>query len=464
MRFSSPAQLKAFVKGKRVAVIGLGISNLPAAEYFLAAGALVSARDRRDPASLEADGIPQRLKGAQIVGGDGYLDGLEGFDLILHSPGIRRDLPALQKAAVAGALVTGEMDLFLQMFHGRTVAVTGSSGKTTTTSLIRELLRAQGIPCVCGGNIGTPLMTQVESLSQDTVAVLELSSFQLFALETSPDVAVITNISPNHLDWHKDMAEYAESKANIFLHGGKEHLLCLNADDPYSRDYAARAPGRVRWFSDVNRPENGVFLENGTFFEAENGVARPFMERRRLALPGKYNAQNFMAAFCAVGELVQPETMLRVAEEFQGVEHRCETVRCLRQVRYVNSSIDSSPARTLATVSLFPQTPLVMILGGKPKGIPFDELAKPILKQARGVVLLGPMGPALRQLLESAPCEGTRPPIVQTDTMEQAVAAAAKMARPGDAVLLSPAFTSFDLFRNFEERGHAFKNAVMALQ
>ena len=243
MIFSSPAQLRAFVKGKKVAVIGLGISNLPAAEYFLAAGAQVSARDRRSLEALEADGIPSRLAGAQIVGGEAYLDGLESFDLILHSPGIRRDLPALRRAAKAGALVTGEMDLFLQMFHGRTVAVTGSSGKTTTTSLIRELLKEQGIACVCGGNIGTPLMTRVESLSPDTVAVLELSSFQLFALETSPDVAVITNISPNHLDWHTDMAEYVQSKANIFLHGKDSHVLCLNAADPYSQAYADRAPG-----------------------------------------------------------------------------------------------------------------------------------------------------------------------------------------------------------------------------
>ena len=188
------------------------------------------------------------------------------------------------------------------------------------------------------------------------------------------------------------------------------------------------------------------------------------MERSRLALPGGHNAQNFMAALCAVQGLADLPAALRVAEEFQGVEHRCEKVRSLRQVNYVNSSIDSSPARTLATISLFPQTPLVMILGGKPKGIPFDELALPVLRQARGVVLLGPMGTALRQLLENTPFDGVRPPIAQADTMEQAVRLASEMALAGDTVLLSPAFTSFDLFRNFEERGRVFKDAVMALQ
>ncbi len=431
------------LKDKRIAVLGYGISNRPLVKLLSEAGLDVTVRDK---------GALPEIPGVKRISGEGYLDALTE-DVVFRTPGLRPDRIPLKP----GAELTSEMEAFFALCPCPILAVTGSDGKTTTTTLISELLKAAGKTVWLGGNIGHPLLSEVESIQPEDAAVLELSSFQLMTLRGRAETAVITNIRPNHLDWHTGLEEYAEAKKHVFLAQKPGDLLVLNADDPGSLACKASAPGRVRLFSRQTPQPDGAWFDGETVFF----LGKPLMKRSEIRLPGLHNVENLMAALCAVGDRVGEEVCRRVASEFTGVEHRLEPVRTLSGVEFINDSIASSPSRTVAGLRALRDRSLVLIAGGYDKHIPYDELGAVIKENVRVLVLCGATAPKIKAAVLAAP--GPGPEIIEEGDFAAAVRAAAAAARPGETVLLSPASASFDLFKNFEERGERFKELVRSL-
>ena len=433
----------ASLRGKRIAVLGYGISNRPLVKLLTEAGLDVTVRDK---------GSLPEIPGAACVSGEGYLSELTE-DVVFRTPGLRPDRIPLKE----GAVLTSEMEAFFDLCPCPILAVTGSDGKTTTTTLISELLKAAGKRVWLGGNIGHPLLSEVGSIQAEDAAVLELSSFQLMTLRGRAGTAVITNIRPNHLDWHTGLEEYAEAKKHVFLGQEPGDLLVLNGDDPGSLACRGDAPGRVRLFSRVTPQPDGAYFDGETVFF----LGKPLLKRSEIRLPGLHNVENWMAALCAVGEQVGEEVCRKTAASFTGVEHRLEPVRTLNGVEYIHDSIASSPSRTAAGLRALADRRLVLIAGGYDKHIPYDELGKVIKENVRVLVLCGATAPKIRAAVLAAP--GPGPEIIQEADFTAAVLAAAKAAQPGETVLLSPASASFDLFKNFEERGERFKEIVRGL-
>jgi len=446
------------LKGKSVAVIGAGISNTPLIEALLGANVDTTVCDRRSRGDMgEAAGRFERL-GARLRLGEGYLDEL-GADVIFRTPGIMPSIPAIEAAAARGSILTSEMEAFFEVCPCKIVGVTGSDGKTTTTTIIGELLKRQGLAVHVGGNIGAPLLCKADEMRPGDIAVLELSSFQLMTMGKSPDIAVVTNLSPNHLDKHRDMDEYVAAKRNIFVHQKRSDRAVLNYDNDYTRGFASGAAGETLFFSRSERVRDGVFLEGGTIYEASGGEIGAIMQMGEVMIPGLHNVENYMAAFAAVRGLAGREAMLETARTFKGVKHRIELVRVLRGVRYYNDSIASSPSRTIAGLRSFEEK-VILVAGGKGKGVAFDELGAEIIAHAKKLVLTGLTAGEIRDAVERAEGYAGEPEIIIRDDFKDAVLAAAASAEEGDVVLLSPACTSFDRFRNFEERGDVFRAIV----
>lgn len=451
------------VKGKRVTFCGIGGSNLPLISLFQEKGAVVSARDRRTREALGKTGDDLEARGVALHLGETYLQNLDE-DIIFRTPGMKFTLPELDAARARGAAVTSEMELFFDLCPCKIYAVTGSDGKTTTTTIIAELLKAAGQSVYVGGNIGKPLLPDVDGMVPEDVAVLELSSFQLMTMEQSPDIAVVTNLAPNHLDVHKSMEEYIAAKENIFTHQGADGLLVLNQDNEITRGFAVSARGRVTRFSRREELEQGVFVRDGAIWVRNAMHERPVLYLENILLPGEHNIENYMAAIGALDGLVPDQVVRDFAAKFAGVEHRIELVRTRNGVRYYNDSIASSPSRTIAGLRSFHQK-VVLIAGGYDKHIPFDVLGPEVVEHVKALVLTGDTAPKLRQAVERAP--GYDPaalPIVEYKDFEAAVLAACGLAQPGDVVLLSPACASFDRFKNFMERGAAFKRIIYGLE
>ena len=450
-------QLAELVKGKKVAFIGAGVSHKTLIEEFVGLGAQVTLCDKKN--SVEdfgdyADTI--RRLGIDLSLGEHYMDGFKGQDIILRTPGFEYYQKPLQDAIAAGTMVTSEVELFFDYCPCEIVGVTGSDGKTTTTTLIAEMLKAAGKTVWLGGNIGTPLLDQAERMRPEDVAVLELSSFQLMSMEQAPHIAVITNLSPNHLDVHKDMDEYVGAKCNIFRRQGPEDVLVLNYDNELTRALAPQAPGRVRFFSRQSGLAQGVCLEGGVI--TDDGA--PVMAAADIRIPGVHNIENYMAACAALRGLVSPEVMDQVARTFGGVEHRLELVRELDGVSWYNDSIGSSPSRTIAGLKSFSQK-VILIAGGYDKHIPFDVLGPEVTAHVKLLVLCGATAGKIRAAVEAAPdYRPGHPEIIEVTPFRAAVEAARDRAVPGDVVTLSPACAAFDQFKNFAERGKVFKEIV----
>lgn len=451
------------LKGKRVAVLGIGVSHRPLIRLLCRWGAEVTACDRK------ADAVEPALKnelaglGVSFSLGEGYLEGLD-HELIFKTPGMRFDLPELIRAEQKGSVITSEMEVFLELCPAKIIAVTGSDGKTTTTTLIHELLIRAGHKCRLGGNIGKPLLPEIEEISPDELIVLELSSFQLQSMRKSPDIAVVTNLAPNHLDVHKSMEEYVAAKHNILRCQKPGDTVVLNGDNALTLAFAHGAPGQVVLFSRTGAVENGVFERDGVFYDARPGTEpRPVLRRGDIALRGSHNAENYMAAFAAVRELVPCEILSEVARGFQGVPHRIELVREHRGVRFYNDSIATSPTRCMAGLRSFDER-IILIAGGYDKKLPFDELGQVISERVRLLVLTGQTARKIRRAVTgSASFSKDKTRILMVDGFDEAVQAAVRGARSGDVVLLSPACASFDVFSNFEERGERFREIVMGL-
>lgn len=448
------------IQGKTVTFCGIGRSHMPLIRLFQEKGALVSARDKRSLEELGDNGKALQKWGVQLILGENYLEDLRE-DIIFRTPGMKYHLPQLEAARKRGAAVTSEMEVFFQLCPCKIYAVTGSDGKTTTTSIIAELLKAQGKTVHLGGNIGKPLLPEIESIQPEDCAVVELSSFQLISMRESPDVAVVTNLSPNHLDVHKDMQEYIDAKKNILLHQGAFSRTVLNAGNEITASFAPQVRGDCWMFRRGAPVERGVWCDGETIYVQ----GQPLLPISQIRIPGWHNVENYMAAIAAVWGDVEPQTIRRVAETFAGVEHRAEFVRELRGVKYYNDSIATSPTRVISgMLSLFPQK-ILLIAGGYDKHIPFEPLGPAVCDKVKTLILLGDTAQKIQDAVQAAPQyqEGC-PEILRVDNMEQAVAAAAAHAQPGDIVSLSPACAAFDLYPNFEVRGRHYKDIVNGLQ
>ena len=448
------------IQGKTVTFCGIGRSHMPLIRLFQEKGALVSARDKRSLEELGDNGKALQERGVQLILGENYLEDLRE-DIIFRTPGMKYHLSQLEAARKRGAAVTSEMEVFFQLCPCKIYAVTGSDGKTTTTSIIAELLKAQGKTVHLGGNIGKPLLPEIESIQPEDCAVVELSSFQLISMRESPDVAVVTNLSPNHLDVHKDMQEYIDAKKNILLHQGAFSRTVLNAGNEITASFAPQVRGDCWMFRRGAPVERGVWCDGETIYV--HGQA--LLPISQIRIPGWHNVENYMAAIAAVWGDVEPQTIRRVAETFAGVEHRAEFVRELRGVKYYNDSIATSPTRVISgMLSLFPQK-ILLIAGGYDKHIPFEPLGPAVCDKVKTLILLGDTAQKIQDAVQAAPQyqEGC-PEILRVDNMEQAVAAAAAHAQPGDIVSLSPACAAFDLYPNFEVRGRHYKDIVNGLQ
>ena len=440
------------LKGKKIAVLGLGVSNQPLVRLLLSFGCDVTGcdrtpRDKVDEAVLELERL-----GCKLRLGDTYLDGVEA-DLVFRTPGMHPGNPALEALRQKGAEVTSEMEVFFEVCPCQILAVTGSDGKTTTTTLISEMLKAAGKKVWLGGNIGTPLLPLVPQMHSDDLAVVELSSFQLMDMRRSPMRAVVTNLAPNHLDVHKDMQEYVDAKKNIFAFQNGQGLLVLNADNAITAEFQGN--GTTHFFSRQGKAVH-VRLENGMIFR--DGAA--VLAAEDILLPGVHNIENYMAAIAAVEGLAPDEAIVQVAKNFGGVEHRIELVRIKDGVRFYNDSIASSPSRTIAGLRSFREK-VLLIAGGYDKHIPYDVLGPEICAHVKKLFLCGATAPQIRTAVEA--CQGEKPEMVDCGNFENAVRTAAAAAEAGDVVLLSPASASFDEFKNFMVRGECFKKIVKEL-
>lgn len=453
------------LRGKSIAVLGAGVSNKPLITILLQSGLNVTVRDKGSRESFDAVLLQSwEAQGARLALGEDYLEGLSE-DVIFRSPGIMPHTPQLAAAVAGGSTLTSEMEVFMDLCPCPIIAVTGSDGKTTTTTIIAQLLKTAGYQTWLGGNIGTPLLDRVDRMEPTHRVVLELSSFQLMTMKRSPRTAVVTNLAPNHLDKHTDMAEYVAAKENIFLHQTQADRVVLNLDNDITRGFAPKAPGVVSWFSYRSEPQGeGAFLRDDTIWWKDGGGARPILRRKDILLPGDHNVENYMAAIAAVLGQVSEETITAFAKTFGGVEHRIELCGEIKGVRYYNDSIASSPSRTIAGLRAFPQK-VILIAGGYDKHIPFDVLGPEVVEHVKALYLTGDTAPKIRAAVEAA--TGYDPatlPIVETADLAGVVEEAYQFAGAGDVVLMSPACASFDHYQNFMERGQAFKDLVEQLK
>lgn len=448
------------LRGKRVAVTGIGISNRPLLKLLLDAGIDVTACDKKNRDALGSLGDELEAAGCKLRLGPDYLEGLDQ-DVIFRTPGLHPRY--LDAAASRGSVVTSEMEVFFQVCPCPILGVTGSDGKTTTTTIIARLLEAAGHTVHLGGNIGHPLLSEADAIRPTDWAVVELSSFQLLDMDRSPHIAVLTNLAPNHLDVHTDMDEYVRAKANLLVHQIKTDRAVCNWDNEITKSLSGQTAGKVLYFTanSDQLPATGCYLKEGAIWYQDASGRRPVLPLTDILLPGAHNVENYMAAICAVQGLVPDETIRSFARTFGGVEHRIELVRERRGVRWYNDSIASSPSRTIAGLRSFREK-VILIAGGKDKGISYAPLGPVVNDRVKLLILCGATEPVIREAVRTADNYHDLEILTAADYPE-AVRLADERAGTGDVVLLSPASTSFDRFRNFEERGRVYKELVAAL-
>lgn len=463
------------IKESKVAVLGLGISNQPLVRFLLDLGVKdITVYDKKPWTELGKEAREYYESGVKFVGGDNYLGCVEG-DYIFRTPGIRDDIPSIAEAVNNGAVLTSEMELFLELTSAKVIAITGSDGKTTTTTLTYKILETElekkGVGKVyVGGNIGAPLLPLVGEMTAKDYAVVELSSFQLKTMKFTPYRAAITNVSPNHLDWHTDMQEYVECKKNICRGNGLDRLV-TNAECPTTLEIAQSVTSGVTLvsskkneFLEVSEEGHGkkaIFERDGEVILSDGTLERMMLKSADIKIVGRHNLENYMTAIALLDGIVSYNSIRKVAVEFGGVEHRMEFVREFDGVKYFNSSIDSSPSRTIAAISAFGEQKPILICGGYDKHIPFEELGNMLCQRAKAVVLTGATREAINASVRKSDFfQGSEITIHIKPDFFEAVETAKNLAKPGDVVVLSPACASFDAFRNFEERGTIFKNII----
>lgn len=451
------------IEGKKVAIIGLGISNKPLIEYLHNLGAEISVFDNRAQEKIDKDIWEEVIKfNLEYYLGEDYLKNLKGFDFIFRSPSCRPDLPEIEEEVKQGAILTSEIEMVLKLAPCKIVGVTGSDGKTTTTSLIYEILKKK-YKCFLGGNIGTPLFAKIAEMKPEDMLVLELSSFQLMNMELSTDIAVITNITPNHLNVHKDYQEYIDAKSNIFKHQNENGVLVINYDNEITKNFAKYANGKVVYFSRKEKLPNGIAFDGDTVKICDNDLRRHVINKKDIKIRGLHNIENICAAIGATKDLVSPEDQKQAIMEFTGVEHRLEFVREINNVKWYNDSIASSPNRTIAGLNSYNEK-IVLIAGGRDKHLDYEPIAKPIIEHVDTLIVMGETAEKIKNAV-TRELENQKKTlnIIKVADVEEAVIMAKEVAKSGEIVLFSPASTSFDMFKNFEERGKKFKEEVNKL-
>ncbi len=454
-------EFESYIKGKKVAIIGLGVSNIPLLEYMNKLGAKVTVFDNREEEKIPKEYLEKISNyGMEHFFGSECLSNLKNFDIVFRAPSCMPTKKELVKAKEEGAIVTTEIELLIKMCPGKVIGVTGSDGKTTTTTLIYEMLKEKGYNCYLGGNIGIPLFTKLSEMKEEDFVILELSSFQLMNMTVSPNISVITNITPNHLDIHSSYEEYIDAKKNIFKFQSENDIVVLNYDNELTRNCAKDANSKVVFFSSETKLDDGVILDGNVIKLCSDKIRRHIINTKDILLRGKHNYQNICTAIAATKSLVDLDTQIAVIKKFSGVEHRTEFVREIDGVKWYNDSIGTSPTRTIAGLYSF-EEPIVLIAGGYDKHLDYTPIAKPILEKVKTLILIGQTAEKIfLAVKEEEEKQGKKLDIYMCETLEDTVKLAKKSATKGDIVLFSPASASFDMFKNFAERGDKFKEIV----
>ena len=454
-----------YIRYRKVAIIGLGVSNLPLLDYLYDKKANVTIFDEREYDQIPKDNIEKITNyGFMMHFGKDCMQYLKNFNVIFRSPSCLPTKPELVEEANRGALVTTEVELLMQMCPAKIIGITGSDGKTTTTSLVNSILQKAGYKTFLGGNIGTPLFTKLSEITPEDIVVLELSSFQLMGMEVSPQIAVITNITPNHLNIHKDYQEYIDAKKNIFKYQDENGILVLNYDNEITKECAKEANGKVIFFSSQTKLDNGYIVDEDVIKECDDKVRKHILNTENVILRGNHNYQNIATAIAATASLVDAETAVKAIKEFKPVEHRIEFVEEIDGVKWYNDSASSSPSRTLSGLNAFKEN-IVLIAGGYDKNLDYTPLAKPIVDKVKTLILIGQTSGKIYDVVkEELEKENKNLDIYMCETLEETIPIAKKNAKSGDVVLFSPASASFDMFKNFADRGNQFKNLVKNLK
>ena len=456
-------EFNEYIKFRKVAIIGLGVSNIPLLDYFFQKKARVTVFDEREIEKIPNELI-QKLNNYEFkyVFGKNCLKNLGSFNfnIILRSPSCLPTRKELEDASSNGALVTSEIELLMEMAPCKIIGVTGSDGKTTTTSLINSILQKGGYKTYLGGNIGTPLFTKLEEIKPQDILVLELSSFQLMGMQVSPNIAVITNITPNHLNIHKDYEEYINAKKNIFKYQGEDDTVILNYDNEITRNCKKEAKGKVIFFSGKEKLDDGFIVDNKIIKECDDRIRKHVLDCREVILRGEHNYENIATAFAATKDLVDIDVAVEAVKEFKPVEHRLEFVREINDVKWYNDSVSSSPTRTIAGLNSFDEE-IVLIAGGYDKNLDYTPIAKPIVDKVKTLILIGQTSDKIFEAVkEELEKENKELNIYMCNSLKETVELARKSAKPGQIVLFSPASASFDMFKNFADRGEQFKELV----
>ncbi len=458
-------EFENYIKFRKVAIIGLGISNLPLIDYFYNKRSKVTVFDSRNIEEIPVEIINKAKNyNMQIFTSKDYLTNLSGYDLILRSPSCLPTVKELVEEEKRGAIVTTEIELLMKMCPCKIIGVTGSDGKTTTTTLISEIIKDSGYKCYIGGNIGIPLFTKLKEITPEDIVVLELSSFQLMEMDISPDIAVITNITPNHLNVHKDYNEYIEAKKNIFKSQNKDGVLVLNYDNELTKNCAKEAKGNVIYFSSKEKLENGYIVDGKVIKKCEDSIRKHIVDTKHIQIKGIHNFENICAALAATSTLVEEQIAVETVKKFKGVAHRIEFVKETDGVKWYNDSASTSPTRLISALNSFENEKIVLIAGGADKNLDYTPVAKPILNKVETLILIGETAPKIFNVVKKEEeIQNIRINILMAKTLEQAVEIAKNKAKQNEVVLFSPASTSFDMFKNMYERGDIFKKIVTNL-
>lgn len=459
-------EFNRYINGKKVAIVGMGVSNLPLLDYFYEKEAKVTVFDNKEKEEID-DSIILKLNryGFNYFFGKDNLDNLKGFDIIFRSPSCMPFTKQLAEEQERGAIITTEIEMVLKLAPCKTIGVTGTEGKTTTTSIIYEIVKQAGYNCFLGGNIGKPIFTKIKDMKPEDIVVLEMSSFQLTDMDVSPDISLVTNIYPDHLNVHRSYEEYQDAKKNIFKHQNENGILVLNYDNEITRSFAKEANGKVIFFSSKQKLEDGYIYDNtdGMIKQCEDGIRRHLISKNEIKLRGIHNYENICAALAVTSSIADITSQIKTIKDFAGVEHRLEFVKEINGVKYYNDSIGTSPASTIAGLNAFDEN-IILLAGGSDKGLDYEEVGEAIARKVGTLILCGPTSDKIEKATLKALEQTNRNiEICYTNNLEESVNVAYTKAKKGDIVLLSPASASFDAFKNFAERGNRFKEFVNKL-
>ena len=448
-----------FLDGKQVAIIGMGVSNIPLLDYSYDKNAKVTVFST----NALSDEIMAKINKYryEVELGEDNLSRLKGFDIIFRSPSALPTKHEFQSAVKKGAILTSEIEMVLRLAPCKIIGETGTEEKTTTTSLIYEICKKAGYNCFLGGNIGKPIFTKINQMKPEDIVILELSSFQLMGMTVSPNIAVVTNIFPDHLNVHKSYEEYQDAKKSIFRNQTEEGIVILNKDNEITEKFADAVKGKTIFFSSTKKLKNGYVYdrEDGFIKKCTDGKCEKILNKNDIKLRGIHNYENICSALAATETVASKEAQIEAVKNFKGVEHRLEFVREIDGVKYYNDSIGTSPASTIAGLNAFDEN-IILLAGGSDKGLDYKEIGEVIAKKVGTLILTGPTAQKIEEATKQALSEEKSIEIIHTNNLEESVKVAKEKAKEGDIVLLSPASASFDAFKNFEERGNYFKTLV----